>query len=217
VVYTDSRRSWLVRKFGMQPTRLPPMVFDVAIGLGIGTSKDGKGANSRSAANAFRCKELLDTRKVKNIMFVGGAHKPGGVVEAVGMWKAIGSPPGVVLETTSKTTETNALRSLEILKACSWKTAILCVETVHAKRRMRPTFEEVWYAPGEDPRLYFAIEPTFGLYDDAPDFLESPLGHVLEKPLGFVLFDLGATYGLPLIKNNPLMKNRAKRFFNRAE
>jgi hypothetical protein len=204
--HSDSRQYWPVRWFGMREVKVIPRGYDAAMAVLIGTSKDGQYANSRSAACAFKCVRLQQGGHVDHVVLIGGGggKEPGHVVEAVGAWRTIGCPGGVVLELTSQTTETNALRALEIMRKHGWRRAIICAEAIHAKRVKRD-FTRAWAGSG----CRFIVVPTYGLYDDAKDWKETSWG--------FLLFNTMATLGLPVLKRVKWLKRLFLRRFNRLE
>lgn len=211
MTYTDSRRHWIVRAAGMKPVTLPPRrTFDAAIGIGIGTSRDGQYANSRSGANALGCLQAVESGRAGNIILTGGQdgrpRKPNGITEAEGMLRLIEDratmPLRVYLDLIAKKTKFNALNTLKIMQACFFRTAAIYAEALHAPRVER-TFRKIW--PAKFP---FVVIPTYGLYDDGVGLLETPHG--------FFVFNTAVTIGEPIMDACRPVEQFFEKMFNRA-
>jgi uncharacterized SAM-binding protein YcdF (DUF218 family) len=173
--------SLVVTFFGMrQKTHDLYRTFDVAIAIGIGTSKDGTGANPRSASNALAAAAVYIGKKAKNVLLVGGAKAdgiPDSVTEAEGMRETVKrffwDKSHLYLETSSTTTLQNARQALGIMKQQGWTSAVICAEALHA-RRVEATFRKQWPSDYE-----IIVIPTFGGYGNSSGRFTTPFQFLL--------------------------------------
>ncbi len=141
--------NWLEKKLVMRSDPIPK-ICDVAIGVGIDVSKDGKHASPYSASVADRCADLYLEGAVRNVLFTGGYPVGADHKEATTMRDHIqGRVPSdkLVLELNAYRTYMNADNTLAIMKDQGWKSAIVVAQQWHA-RRVLATFHRRWQGSG---------------------------------------------------------------------
>ena len=132
-----------------------PSEVDVAIGIGIDLTKDGRKASPYSRAVARKCLHLFQQGKADNILLSGG-YSLCSVTEAEAMARIISQKvpkTRLFLETKSHRTPGNAKECLKVMKKQHWTTAVLVAQQWHA-RRVKATFKKMWR--GKHIKIYIA-------------------------------------------------------------
>lgn len=159
-----------------------PEHADVAIAIGIGTTKDGQNANTRSYGNAQHAYYLYRSKVTDALLLIGDAKTDRGLTEAQAMQKvvcSIAKQPVELSLAEGHTTLGNALAIREWMHTRDHRTAIVTAHIDHARRVAKVLRKQV-------PSCKFYVQSIRAAYS------KDSGGRFISRPW-FVAYNFAAT------------------------